>query len=85
MPTKKPRLTVTFEPEDYELITAIAKHQGDSKGSVVSSMVTLVRPYMERLVGSAEAFERMSVAEKKAFISRLENLETEIQGALDLV
>lgn len=50
MATNKPRITVTLEKHDYELLRRMAAHQGQSMSSVVVEVLGLVREPFERVV-----------------------------------
>jgi hypothetical protein len=49
MPTTKPRITVTLEPRQYELLKQISSAGGDSMSKLVSELLGTVEPTLERM------------------------------------
>lgn len=69
MPTKKPRITITLEPEMERLLSKLAALQGRRRGEILSELLETVR----------EPFERVAVlmqAAKDAPASALQGLRT---------
>lgn len=58
MPTGKPRLTVTFEPETYEVIARLAKAQDRSAGAVVREIMEAAQEPLARVAAFLEQIER---------------------------
>lgn len=55
MPTLKPRVNVTLEPQTYVVIERLAAIQGRSRGSVISDLLDSIAPVMARTVSLLEA------------------------------
>lgn len=55
MPTLKPRVNVTLEPQTYLVIDRLAAIQGRSRGSVISDLLDSIAPVMARTVSLLEA------------------------------
>ena len=55
MPTLKPRVNVTLEPQTYQVIERLAALQGRSRGSVISDLLDSIAPVMGRTVSLLEA------------------------------
>lgn len=55
MPTTKPRVQVTLEPETHAVIERLAALQGRTRGSVIAEMLDAVVPTIERSVALLEA------------------------------
>lgn len=61
MPTSNPRVNVTLRPEQYELLSRLAKAQGVSRSSVLIDLLETVTPVLERVVVAVEAAQRTQV------------------------
>lgn len=59
MPTLKPRITVAFEPEHYEILAALSKRQGVSMSSIISDLWGMAAPVMLRVVKLLEQAEKV--------------------------
>jgi len=55
MPTLKPRVNVTLEPQTYVVIERLAAIQGRSRGSVISDLLDSIAPVMAKTVSLLEA------------------------------
>jgi len=55
MPTIKPRVNVTLEPQTHEVIERLAQLQGRTRGSVISDLLDSIAPVMGRTVALLEA------------------------------
>lgn len=55
MPTAKPRLAITLEPEQHEVLARLAALQGRPMSRVVAELVAEFTPILARLVGTMEA------------------------------
>lgn len=55
MPTAKPRITITLEPEQHALLQRLAKLQRASMSSLVVELVDTVCPVLERVCDTIEA------------------------------
>ena len=58
MATNKPRVTVTLEPEDYELFREMASLQGRSISSQIADLVHVSAPYLAKVRDTARALEK---------------------------
>ncbi len=58
MPTCKPRVTVTLEPDAYRVLVDMAELGRVSPGRVLSDMVAPVLPALEQLVEASRKFAR---------------------------
>lgn len=48
--TKKPRITITLEPHQREVLARVAKANGVPSARIVSDIMDAVTPYLERVV-----------------------------------
>lgn len=55
MATSKPRITISLEPQAYEVISRLAAANRKPMSSVVTDFLDLARPQMERMVAILEA------------------------------
>lgn len=58
MPTAKPRLMITLEPDRYELLKRMAASQGASMASIVVDLVETVAPVLERVLVAVETAQK---------------------------
>lgn len=54
MATKKPRITVTLEPEHHEVLRRLTALQGGSMSGVISDLIGEIAPVLGRLCASLE-------------------------------
>lgn len=55
MPTKKPRCTITFDPNVYHTLTRLAELQGITKSAVIGEFFDAIHPPLMRTVALLEA------------------------------
>lgn len=55
MPTTKPRVQVTLEPETHNIIERLAALQGRTRGAVIADLIDSVAPAIGRTVALLEA------------------------------
>lgn len=55
MPTLKPRVQVTLEPQTHEVIERLAHLQGRSRGAVIAELLDSVAPVLAKTVALLEA------------------------------
>lgn len=75
MATKKPRITITLEPEVYLLLRSISDVSGQSMSGIVTEFLDGARPVFESM---SHAFGKIKAAkdfEKRAFLEALEESE----------
>lgn len=70
MPTLKPRVQVTLEPETHAVIERLAELQGRTRGAVIADLLESVSPSLTRTVAlleaAAEAPEQVKKGLRKA-------------------
>lgn len=57
MATEKPRLSITFDPELYELICKLSDYHGISRSKLVNSYLVQLKPHLTELVKAFELIE----------------------------
>jgi hypothetical protein len=78
MPTSKPRVLVTLEPEQHELISLLGELRGVSKAQVVRELIEASETVLERVV-------TVLAAAQKAENTYLSTIKTEIEEVDDQI
>jgi hypothetical protein len=78
MPSKKPRLIVTFEVDHYATLRRLAKVQGCSMGSIVNDLVGEMSPVLNRLATLLEVSANASQCVKAAMRAAADQAQTEM-------
>lgn len=79
MSTKKPRITITLEYEQYELLQRLSKLQGTSMSKVVTQFLEEVYPVLLRVADALEMAQKASNDAKAEFVKAAENAEVELR------
>lgn len=80
MPTNKPRVAVTLEPYDHEVIERLAALQGRTRGAVIADLLHEVIPALARTVALLEAAAAAPDQVKKGLRSVVEGVHDELVG-----
>jgi len=78
MPTTKPRVQVTMEPHDHEVIARLAKLQGRTRGAVIADLLHEVIPALARTVALLEAAASAPEQVKKGLRSVVDSVHDEL-------
>lgn len=78
VPTKKPRVTITFEQDDYEMLHELSLLNGESLSSIVSGLVSASSPVIKRLILTGKAFQRASAERQQDVLQLLVDAESKI-------
>lgn len=78
MPTTKPRVQVTMEPHDHEVIARLAKLQGRTRGAVIADLLHEVIPALARTVALLEAAAEAPEQVKKGLRSVVDSVHDEL-------
>lgn len=78
MPTAKPRVNVTLKPEDYALLTTLAKQQKRSRADLLRDLFETIRPVLERVAVVTEAALRAQSTAKAGLIASTEKAEADL-------
>jgi hypothetical protein len=76
MPTVKPRIQVTLTPAIYEALTALAKRQSRSRGSIAAEMLNELLPQIEGAYELAQNLRTKSPGE----VAKLRRLAKDLDG-----
>lgn len=82
MPTEKPRVTITFQPEDYQVLTRLAGLQGGSISRIVRDLVSAVSPALARV---ADVLEKAQGAEEEVLAGLRDSVERGQAGVESLL
>lgn len=64
MPTSKPRLTITMDQHQYELVKRLAAINKQSASSILLELLDTVAPVLERVVVASEAVQKAQASIK---------------------
>lgn len=78
MPTTKPRVQVTMEPHDHEVIARLAKLQGHTRGAVIADLLHEVTPALARTVALLEAAAAAPEQVKRGLRSVVDGVHDEL-------
>lgn len=78
MPTIKPRVQVTLEPHDHEVIARLAKLQGRTRGAVIADLLHEVIPALARTVALLEAAAEAPEQVKKGLRSVVDSVHDDL-------
>ena len=78
MPTKKPRINLTLQPERYELLRRLAVLQESSMASIIIEVMDSVYPVLERVVIVLEAAKNAKTSQKEGMRKAVETAEEEM-------
>jgi hypothetical protein len=79
MPTVKPRVWVTLEPEAYEVLVGMARLGRSTPGRVLSEIASPVLPALKRLVEAADEF----AAWERSLKGQLSEAHKEVTDGID--
>lgn len=85
MPTNKPRVQVTLEPATHEIIDALARLQGRSRGSVIADLIDSIAPPLARTVALLQAASEAPAEVKRGLVNVVEGLHADLIAASGLV
>lgn len=79
MATSKPRITITLEPEQHEILRRLADLQGTSMSRIVTEFLGEVVPILANVVTTLEAAQRSSSDARAKFVRTAETAEAELR------
>jgi hypothetical protein len=80
VPTAKPRITITLDPQVHATIERLAQLQGRSRGSVVAELLESAHPPLMRTVALLEAAKDAPDKVKADLRRVIEDLERQLAG-----
>jgi hypothetical protein len=75
VPTSNPRVNVTLNANQYELLSRLGKAQGRSRSAVLVDLLETVTPMLERVVVAIEAAQRVQVQAREGFRKSVDDAE----------
>jgi len=78
MPTAKPRVQVTLEPETHAVIERLAALQGRTRGSVIAELLDSIAPPLTRTIALLEAAAEAPNDVKRGFRAAVEASHQEL-------
>ena len=78
MPTLKPRVQVTLEPQTHAVIERLATLQGRTRGSIIAEMLDSIAPALTRTVALLEAAAEAPNDVKRGFRAAVEASHQEL-------
>ena len=85
MPTSKPRINLTLEPEQYELITELARLRGVPRTQIVKELFGAAEDVLKRVVILLQASERAAGSFLQEFEQGFREAESKLQPLVDQV
>lgn len=82
MPTKKPRISVTVEPEAYALLSTYAELTEQSMGGVIGGLVNESLPHLAPIIKMLEKAKNAPDEFRKQVIEKLESDKNTLEKAL---
>ncbi len=79
MATTKPRLMITLEPEEYEILQRLAAVQGGTKSRIVSEMLAEVLPMLGKAAEAMEAAQRAQECMRASIRAAAEQAEQDMR------
>jgi len=83
MATKKPRITVTLEPQVYEVLTRLSELQGGSMSGIVSDLLHSVAPVFERTCYVLQLADSATSGMNDDIRASMERSEAKVQAMMD--
>lgn len=82
MPTTNPRITVTLNPRQHEVLTRLSAASGDSMSQIVSGFVELAIPSLERVVLVLERAKAAPQEVRAGLVAALDRADRVLMPAL---
>ena len=83
MGTNKPRVSVTLEPEQHDVLARLAALEGRSIGSLVRELVDAVEPGLRRTVELGEAYQQATTGARDALRRAVTEADEDVTQGLD--
>lgn len=85
MPTQHPRISVSFQPEDFELLRQVAHIQGVSVASILREYVEMSRPMLQHMVQIAAQLEDVKEGRRVVHQEALHRAMGHMEAVMDVV
>jgi hypothetical protein len=85
MPTSKPRIAITLEPEQYDVLKRLAAAQGGSMAGIVSDLLDEMLPVLGRVVDTLELARKAQGEVKESVRAAVDQAEGTILPHAQLI
>lgn len=75
MPTIKPRINLTVEPEVYEVYKQLAEVQGRSMSSIINELITETLPHMKTMLSIMQVAKELPASTIKRISEQFDEAE----------
>ena len=82
MATKKPRITITLEPEVYETLRDLAELQGRPLSSLVSDQLNLTHPVQQKVLAAVRNVFSIEAEARQDLADRLDSAQSQADASL---
>lgn len=83
MPTLKPRINVTLDPETYQALNAYSSATSQSMSSIVAAMLNESADSLKKLAAMLNIAKSMDSDARAALVGNLEQAESSMRTSLD--
>ena len=83
MPTVKPRINVTLEPETYQALYAYSSATRQSMSSIVAGMLNESAESLKKLAAMVNIAKSMDSDARAALVGNLEQAESSMRASMD--
>ena len=87
MPTNRPRITVSLDPQTYAVLKAISECGGQPMSAFISEMMDSARPTLERMAATFQKIKAAQDNERARFLNTVDEaqavLEPVVMQAVD--
>ena len=78
MPTIKPRVSVTLEPEIFETFRELAKIQRRPTSALINELLVLVHPIQVKVLKASRNLEKLTKNSKAQFAGSLDKAQQQV-------
>ena len=82
MATKKPRITITLNPNTYGVLKVISDCGDKTMSGFVSEMLDAAIPTLERMAATFQAIKNAQDAERQKFLSSIDRAQAALEPAV---
>lgn len=91
MATNKPRITLTLEPRQYEVLRSISDSSGQSMSGIVADLIEASQPILERMAVTFQKLKQVKEVERSSLLQAMDDAQAafepmaqEVIGQFDL-
>jgi methionyl-tRNA formyltransferase len=83
MATDKPRITITLEPKQHDVLKRLAKLEKTSMSRIITQLLSESTPVLEKVVESLEIARKLSADARLNFFKSAQDAEMKIRPIAD--